>query len=207
VILFLDLTSRKEIVSRISFLTDWKNLLVMIPVILVIFLPQGLYWHSVYGKFLIYTYQGEGFTHLASPRIIEYLFSTNNGLLLYSPILLIGIYGNIRMLIRHQPNGWMSAITIMVIFYLFSSWWNWFYGCGYSNRSFTEYISLLALPVGYQINTIWNHSGKGIRWFWMLIIGILVLLNLKMIYSWDGCWYGTTWEWDRFFALIFSAPK
>jgi hypothetical protein len=207
VALFLDVTSRKEIVTRIAFLLKWKNLLILIPAALLVFLPQGLYWHYAYGHYLTYTYQGEGFTNLFTPRIIEYLFSTNNGLLIYSPILLLVISGMVLMLLRQQKNGWMTAAMFIITVYLFSSWWNWYYGCGYGNRSFTEYLSLMALPFGFQINTIWTHSRKGIRWLWIIVICLLILLNLKMIYSWDGCWYGTTWDWERFIGLLLSAPK
>ncbi len=207
VIIFLDITSTMEMRRRISFLLAWKNLLILMCIAFLIFLPQWLYWHSTYGKFLIYTYQGEGFTNLTAPRIAEYLFSTNNGLLLYSPILLIGFYGILWMLIRHKKNRWLTAILVTVILYLFSSWWNWYYGCGYGNRSFTEYLTLLALPFGFQMNAIWCHPRKAVKWSAILFVCILILLNLKMIYSWDGCWYGTTWDWERFFELLFSAPK
>jgi hypothetical protein len=207
VILFLDATSRRETMSRIRYLLRWKSLLILILITFLILLPQGLYWHYAFGNFLAYTYQGEGFTNLAAPKIIEFLFSTNNGLLLYNPILLLAMSGVVLMLIRHQRNGWMTAAMFSLAVYLFSSWWNWYYGCGYGNRSFVEYTSLMALPFGYQFNTIWNHSKKVIPLLWMILIGFLVLINMKMIYSWDGCWYGTTWDWDRFFGLLISAPK
>ena len=207
VILFLDATSRRETVNRISVLLQRKNIVILVLTAVLVLLPQGLYWHYAFGKFLTYTYQGEGFTHLDSPRIIEYLFSTNNGLVLYNPMLLAVLSGVVRMLVRRQRNGWLIAALFAIAVYLFSSWWNWYYGCGYGNRSFTEYLSIMALPFGFQIHRILTHSRKIIRWLWISVIGILILLNLKMIYSWDGCWYGTTWDWDRFFSLLFSTPK
>lgn len=207
VALLLDVSSRKEIIARITFFLKWKNLVILFAAAVLIFLPQALYWHYAYGSYLTYTYQGEGFTNLFSPRITEYLFSTNNGLLIYSPILLFVISGLVLMLVRHQKNGWMTLTVFIVTVYLFSSWWNWYYGCGYGNRSFTEYLSLMALPLGFQLNTIRTHSLPIARWICIIVMAVLILINLKMIYSWDGCWYGTTWDWERFIPLLLSAPK
>ncbi len=207
VILFLDATSREEISDRISTLMKWQHLLILIPVALLVFLPQVIYWHYTYDQYIIYTYKGEGFTNLASPKIAPYLFSTNNGLILYNPILLLGVSGIILMLIRRANNGLLEAILFLGIIYLFSSWWNWYFGCGYGNRSFTEYVTALAIPFGYQINTLWHYPRKAVKWFLVILLVILVFINLKMIYSWDGCWYGTTWDWKGFYELLISAPK
>lgn len=207
VILFLDATSREEISRRISSLIKWQHLLILLFIGLLVLLPQLLYWHHTYNQFLMYTYQGEGFTNLASPALTRYLFSTNNGLILYNPILLFSICGMILMLIRRNENGRMAAVLFLVVIYLFSSWWNWYYGCGFGNRSFTEYTSIMAIPFGYQMNTILQHRWKTLKWLWIIILCILVIMNLKMIYSWDGCWYGSTWDWDRFFKLLIAPPK
>ncbi|HNS16371.1 MAG TPA: hypothetical protein PKH94_06475 [Bacteroidales bacterium] len=207
VIIFLDAATREEISKRISFLLKWEHVLILLFIAFLLFLPQLLYWNYTYDKFIIYTYHGEGFTNLLSPKITEYLFSTNNGLILYNPVLLFGFTGTILMLIRHKDNGRTLAVLLLVIIYLFSSWWNWYYGCGYGNRSFTEYTTVMALPFGYLANTILNRPRKALKWCWIILVCILVVLNLKMIYSWDGCWYGVTWDWNKFLDLLVSPPK
>jgi hypothetical protein len=207
VALFLDTPSGSDLRNRSLLLFQWKTMLLAVLVVLIILLPQAIYWYHTYGRLMVYTYAGEGFVNLARPRVLEYLFSTNNGLLLYNPILLFGFTGLVMMLARRRSNGWILLVMLVVILYLFSSWWSWHFGCGYGNRSFTEYIALLALPFGYLVNVIRNDPRRGRRYLFFFLVGLLIFVNLKMIYSWDGCWYGGTWDWKNFGEIVFSAPK
>lgn len=206
-ILFLDACSTKEVWYRFQHLFCWKHTLILITVGFIILLPQFLYWHSAFGKWIYYTYQGEGFTNLGRPQIIPYLFSTNNGLLLYNPVALFGFSGIVLMILNKDKNAWMVLTIIIATLYLFSSWWLWNFGCGYGNRSYVEYFTILGLPFGYQMKAILQHPRKIGRWIWGGIILLLVLVNLKMIYTWDGCWYGGTWDWKQFVELLTAPPK
>ncbi|MFC2111295.1 hypothetical protein ACFLQ5_02465 [Bacteroidota bacterium] len=86
--------------------------------------------------------------------------------------------------------------------YLISSWWIWSLGCSYGNRGFVEYYTLLSLPFGYSLLQIKSIKSIILRSILIFLIVAFVILNLKIIYAFDGCWYGDDWSWNLFVDYI-----
>jgi hypothetical protein len=158
-----------------------------------------IYWKYSRGTFIAWTYTNEGFSNWNHPKILELWFSTINGVFLYSPLVLLMIVGMIIMIIRKIPNGWLSLILFFLISYIFSSWYNWYYGCSYGQRSFVEYYTVFIIPFGFFILEIPKIRDLLLKNLLILVIIALGYYNVKMILVFDEkCFFGSTWDWAQF---------
>jgi len=136
-----------------------KILLALVFMLLVI-LPQLLYWKTFAGQWVYYTYIGEHF-YFNNPHIYEGLFSYRKGWLVYTPIMFFSFLG-LFFLIR---KNWRLVIPIVVFsllnFYVIYSWWCWWYGGSYGSRPMIDTYVIYAIPlaafVQYFINKkVWK---------------------------------------------------
>jgi hypothetical protein len=202
--LFLDSVNRGEVIRRIKRLVKPRTLITIVICLLVVLLPQFLYWKYAYGYAFHYSYGDEGF-RWTSPKILQIWFSPNNGLFLYSPFFMLIIISIGIMILRKVNNGFYLLGVFLIITYIFSSWWAYNFGCAFGARSYVEYLSLFSIPVAYifeKVNTDSNKISKSV--FWIIIVA-LIIFNLKMTYSYDGCFYGSgDWDWKEYFNLVTS---
>lgn len=99
--------------------------------------PVGLQlwaWHQVYALWLPNTYGGEAFdfTH---PALLEVLFSSWHGWFYWHPLLFLGYLTlSWRVASGRLPATWL--VSTLLIIYLNSSWWCWWFGSSFGNRAF-----------------------------------------------------------------------
>lgn len=190
-------------------ITDIKNnlkryILIFITVFIVL-MPQLLYWKYASGSYFQYSYGEERFSNLLHPEVLKLLFSTNNGLFIYCPLLIFFLTG-LFILYKHVPRFSICiAVHFIFISFVFSSWHDWTYGCSYGCRPFVEYISIFALPFGFFIEKfILKNSLKPL---WLTLIIVFIVYNQKLIFSYDGCWAAGIWDWSELLKLIISETK
>ena len=200
VLFVLFFSSASGIQERLSFFKkNIKLFTVSFTVSLIVFIPQLVYWSQSFNKPIVYSYGDEGFTFLFSPKLILVWFSTNNGLFTYAPILLISIIGLAIAIWKKNKNGMIIAGIFLVSSYVFSSWWNYWFGCAMGARSFVEYYPLLMFPFAYAISQI---KSKTITALFFIFCAVCISINLNIIYYYDGCFYGSEWDWNTYFKLI-----
>lgn len=203
---FLDLNQRSLILQRFHKIWNVRAISAFIIVFALIWFPQLLYWKYSTGDFFSYSYGGEGFNFL-SPKLNYTWFSPINGLFLYTPIYLLILFGIVRMIQNQVTNGWLILTLFFTISYVFSSWWDWSFGCSFGARSFVEYLSLFVLPISYILSQYSKLSAYKKVLVVILILGF-VAFNLKLIYTYDSCFFGTkTWDWSEYRSLIASPTK
>ncbi len=146
---------------------------------------QFVYWKSLTGQWLYYSYSnnpGEGFRFFP-PYITEFLFSFRKGWLLYTPIM-IGSFLGFYVMFRKQRENLPAVIGYLVLtLWIISAWTAWWYGGGsFSSRSIIPAYALLALPLGYLIVEI-----NATRWKWpaLIVASFLVLLNIFQSWQWE----------------------
>ena len=167
---------------------------------LIITIPQMLYWKSISGNFISYGYKDEGFDFWKSPKLLEVWFSANNGLFIYTPIILLSLIGVFVMIKNRDYLGYYIGILFLIISYVFASWWNWWFGCSFGARSFVEYYALLIIPFCFLWKSIVNKPVYKILFF--TFIALCCFINLSIEYYYDGCFYGSTWDYGAFVKLI-----
>lgn len=178
------------------------NLLGMLLFFTIPFIPQLVYWKFITGEFLVYAYEGEGFSNLLSPPLHKVWFSTLNGLFPYSLIALFMVAGIIRMVWEKVINAWFYLFLFLLSSYIFASWWMWYFGCSFGARSFVEFYALFAFPLTFLIRDILKMKSNLLRIFLVSLMVILSVLNLFLTYHFDECWYGGEWDWNNYFDLI-----
>jgi hypothetical protein len=107
---------------------------------------------------------------------------------------------------RHWPINRFVTLTALlsfvVITYLNASWWCWPFGCAYGGRAFIEYYPFLVLglaALSYRVLL----KGRNTRIVLYSIILVLAFLNLKLLYNYDDCFYGGTWDYKEMLNLMF----
>lgn len=203
---FLDLNEKDTVIARFQRLINFKVILPIGLGAFLIILPQLLYWHYVSGSFINYSYGNESFNFL-NPKLINTWFAPDNGLFSYTPFYLLILVALFLMIQSKKTNGSYLLILFLAISYLFSSWWIPNFGCAFGARSYVEYLALFSLPVAFLFTEIRKLNSIKIIGFSIIVL-LFIGLNLKMSYSFDGCFYGeNTWDWNGYFEIVTSQTK
>lgn len=106
---------------------------------------QLLAWYLQTGDWLVYSYQGEGFDFL-HPHFLDILFSFKKGLFVYTPILLFAL---VALFQWGRRKRWFILFTwsffFVVLTYILSSWWSWYYGGSFGLRTYIDFYALFFL--------------------------------------------------------------
>lgn len=203
---FLNTDSKADVLLRFKRLLQFKTFLLIALGALIIISPQLIYWHYLNGSVIFYPYGNEGFNWM-NPKLLHTWFSPNNGLFLYSPFYLLFIISLIYMIKRRINNGVFILVLFLALSYVLSSWWDWGFGCSFGARSYVEYLAILSIPLAHLYKRIICMDRIKLIGFWLMIL-VLIVFNLKMIYSYDGCFSGArNWDWGSYFNLVVSPTK
>mgnify|MGYP006277903771 CR=1 FL=1 len=175
---FWGITSFKGLGDRILFyLKAWPKLLVMIFFFFLVWVPQFAYWKYVSGSFLYYTYgEYDASFFFNNPQILKSLFSYRKGWLIYTPIMALGLIGLISLFRQRRELFWPVTIYALVLIYVLSSWWCWWFGGGYGLRSYIDGYAALAIPLAAFI-TFFMKRKIIYRIVVLVVIGFLIWLN------------------------------
>ncbi len=160
---------------------------------LLYFLGTGIWW--------IDSYPGEQF-NWNDPHVLDILFSYKKGLFVYTPVLLVSLVGLVYLFRRSRFAFAAWCIFSLLLVYVLSSWWSWWYGGSFSSRPFVEYLPLFAIPLGLAI----NHLPKGLRNGYVVLLSALVILC--QIQTYQARYYRIHYEdmdgeryWEEFLRL------
>lgn len=201
--LLLELKHIRDVKIRIKKLLNFNNAAWCIAGMVLIFIPQWLYLQHTFGSPFHYSYGNEGFIW-SDPQIIKTLFSTNNGLFTYSPFYFIILIASVYAAYHNIADGRILLFLFAIITYVFASWWMWYYGCSFGGRSFIEYLAIFSIPLAALVLKI-HQSGIVAKLGFYMIVSVLLVMNILMTYSWDGCYYGNgDWDWDKWISTVMS---
>jgi hypothetical protein len=200
-----DAAGPAEWMKRIKLFLKPSHLLCFLTILFMIFLPQLIYWKYLSGNWFHFSYRDEGFTGWRHPMITEVLFSPVNGLMTFTPLVVIFLAGTGMMIFQRKPNGWLIAGVFLLVTLICASWKMWYFGCSYGQRSFIEYYTLLAVPFGYFSLWVFNLRRFLLRTFLLFVVFLFVYFNLRYtvsLYRFERCYYGSTWDWDHYLRSI-----
>jgi hypothetical protein len=156
-------------------------------IMLLVALPQLVYWKTLSGQWLYYTYDnaGEGLDFLY-PHTLKFLFSFRKGWLIYTPLMAFALWG-LYLLYKKDRGLFLPILSFFLVsLYLMSSWTTWWYAGGcFSSRAMISVYPALSIPLAVFVEWLIRQK-KPLRWGLALVIGFLVFLNLFQ-----------TWQFNR----------
>jgi hypothetical protein len=203
--LFWNVASFREMKTRMKMLIRPGYILTFLIVLVIVFLPQMLYWKYLTGHFLYYSYGPEGFTNWRTPFLAQVWFSPVNGLFIYTPAMLLFLAGMIIMLIKKMKNGWLITAFFFLVSYLFASWFTWYFACSYGQRSFVEYFSLFSVPFGVVLERTFRPGNRFVKSTVFLLVLAFSYYNVRLSLNYEKCFFGSTWDWNRYAGLLEKA--
>ena len=167
----------------VLLLKYWNQISIFLIIILLIGLPQLLYWKWITGKYLYMSYNnaGEGFEFL-HPYLKEVLFSFRKGWYIYTPMMLfatIGFYNVYKMKIEIF---WALFIFFILNIYVVSSWSCWWYADSFGQRALVQSLAIMAIPLGFYLQKI--STGNIFKKTIIIIICVLFVF-LNFFQSWQ----------------------
>ncbi len=207
-LLLWEVYSLRDLRDRLpQWVKMWPHFLAMAGIALLLVLPQLLYWQHAFGERVVWSYEGEGFSNATHPKILPVLFSYQNGLFLYTPIMLLAVAGLVMGWRRRK----VSAAGILLLFltatYIFASWWAWWFGGAFGHRCYVEFYAVMALPLALVVQWIHEHPRKVVQWLgWTMLLGF-IYLNLKMTTLYAPPWDGPDWTMERYVSVLKNVMK
>jgi hypothetical protein len=120
------------------------NLILLIAAGLVISLQ--LYINKIfYGSPLRTGYATQSHFNWGAPKLLYTLFSTHNGLLLFSPIIIFSLIGLCRYAREHRFIGLLLIGSLLAQWYLISSWSFYTQGATFGNRMLLNATMIFAI--------------------------------------------------------------
>lgn len=191
------------------FVNNLSYVIILAAGILLVWLPQIIYWKWVTGQFFFYTYglKGEHF-FFNNPQILNVLLSYRNGWLVYSPLMFFALAGFVFLWRDKNRHALAISLFFIAFLYVISSWWCWWYGGAFGGRNFIDIYPVLAVPLAALI----RQAGKTPGWARIILIIIAALLiHLNFYQTWQYSqgiihWSGMTREayWQ---SLKHKIPK
>ena len=199
--LVIDTGENDSIRDRLLRMLRQKALIPFLVGFILIVLPQVIYWKWAFGNWVAYSYGEESFIW-DRPLLLHTWFQPQNGLFLYTPIVLPMLAGLALALRRGQKNAGWYLLLFGVLSYILSCWWEWGFGCAYGARSFTEYLVLFA-PGLAELFYRFGKKRVSLRIGFVLLLIVLTVYPIKMMFSYDGCFEGNShWDWKAWYAWI-----
>jgi len=175
------LTNLASARDRVRFIgAHWKWVVVAVATFLVVLFPQLLYWKTVGGSWLYFSYQGESFD-FRHPHIWGGFTDFRNGWLIYTPVMTLALIGLWRLRRSASVAWWPFWAFFPLHVYITYSWWCWTYINGFGSRPMVEIYILLALPLG----AFWQW---GIEHFWKKVLNRVALfffIWLNIFQTWQ----------------------
>jgi len=124
------------------------------------------------GFYFVYSYLDEGFD-FRNPQILKMLFSYKKGLFLYTPLYFVSLFGLYYLFKKNKVLFLFWIIPFYTIVFVFSSWWNWYYGGSFSSRVFVEFIPFFMILLGLLLHFL---DSKIKKWLVCSLLFFLVLI-------------------------------
>jgi len=162
---------------------------------------QLVYYSVATGSPFVYSYGEEGF-RWSDPHMLDILFSYRKGLFVYTPLLLLALVGwpFLRRFSVTSACAWPAFFILLT--YVLSSWWNWWYGGSFGARPYVEYLGLFMLLFALALDRLKK------MWRRLLLIATVLVVVLCQIQTYQMRYYQIHWEnmdkaqyWDVFLRV------
>lgn len=186
-----NIKTKKDILEKISFLfKNFSHLIVIGICVFIMYMPQLAYWKYITGQWIYYSYGNETF-FWKNPHIVEGLFGFRKGWFIYTPAMFLACIG-IFYLRKYVRPLFLPVLVFLPLFcYIMFSWWAWWYGGSFGQRTFVDTYGLMAFPLAGIVAQV--SQKKIIKYILSLCFAFLIVLNFfqswqktKGLIHWDS---------------------
>ena len=111
--------------------------------------PQLFAWKQLYGKWIHYSYEGEGF-NWGEPQFFESLFGDHHGLFNWHPFLLLGLVVLLLASVKKIfPRSWI--ISLLLITWANASWHMVYFGSAFGGRAYEFLVVYSGLGAAFLL--------------------------------------------------------
>lgn len=156
----------------------WK---ILLPCLAILAIPPIL-WKIQTGHWIVYSYGEEGF-NFSQPEFYNFLFSYTKGWFVYTPILLILCIVSIILFYKKDTlRLFIFLFGILLIVYVYSSWWCWYYGAGMSQRVMIDFYVLFIFILASFLQKIQSIQ-KSVKLLFAFIISAFISVNVVQAFQ------------------------
>ncbi|SFT62413.1 hypothetical protein SAMN05216474_1384 [Lishizhenia tianjinensis] len=195
-LLFWNISSKADLLARLKYCLAPKRIIPAVLIIGLTLLPQFLYWHSISGEWINYSYGEEGFIYKYNPQLLAFWFAPKNGMFPYTPLLLLAVIFLIYYSVKGRINAIIGLVFFLLISYISASWHQYYFGCGFGARNMVEYAPFLVFPLVQFI----HHVKPKILRFTYPLLGLFTLACLTTMYNYNYCFGGDRWDWKYYLS-------
>ncbi len=152
-----------------ALFASYQTLLISVLIGSAILSLQFIVYKLSTGHFFIYSYGTDHFNFL-EPHLFDMLFSYKKGLFLYTPIYFIPVIAAFFLWKSKRFESISFLAFFLLITYILSSWWQWYYGGSFSSRVYVEYLPIFMLFLGIALQTMQR------SWVKIGAVSVIVLL-------------------------------
>jgi hypothetical protein len=171
--------------SRISLVSLFGAHVLFVLATLVAFSPTLITRKIIYGSFWSSGYESLGQWNWTSPALGKVLFSSDHGLLGWTPILLPAILGLILLRRRDREFGDGLIVTFLAFYYFIASYPSWDGLSSFGNRFFVSLTPLFVIGLAATMDALAAKLPR--RRAAPVLAGataVFILWNLGFIFQW-----------------------
>jgi hypothetical protein len=172
---------------------DWQalgrlfgNNLLYCLAILIAFSPTLITRQIIYGHPLSFGYGDVDVTQWASPRLASVLFSSDHGLLVWTPILIFAVAGIFLLFRQDRPLAAYLVTALLALYYLIAIDSCWDGISSFGNRFFISLTPMfvLGLAVFFSDLARWVKGARQGMAIASSVTALLILWNLAFMFQW-----------------------
>jgi len=208
--IFYDVKSGQDFKNKwLRYWHKFPHLILIVVFAFLILFPQLLYWKTVTGSWLYYSYGKEGFFFL-HPQIINVLFGFRKGWFVYTPVMIFAVAGIYFLLKKNKQLFLPVFLLLLVYLYVVSSWWSWWYGGSLGQRELIDIYPIMAFPLAAIVSWIASRKARLAYPVALLVLASVLLgafYNVQYYYGaihWDSM---TQAAWFDSFGRVHPSPR
>jgi hypothetical protein len=170
---------------RIYRIGQLRRFVLNVPAAFTIWIPVGIQmilWQKMSGSPLYYSYDKEGFYFLR-PALWQTLFHVSHGLFLWTPMYIVSVVGIIwwirRANYRIEPILGCLILSGLLLWYINSSWWCWWFGWAFGGRAWIELAPLFVIGLVFALTAL-RTASKNVRTTAFALVAACLIFNLAL---------------------------
>lgn len=159
---------------------------------------QPLVWWLQCGHWFAWSYGDEGF-HWSRPEAWNVLFSPMRGFFFWWPAMLALILGTVLLWRRSRRGGLLFIGYFVLLIYITSAWWSWYYGDGFGMRPLIDHFPVFAIPIAAFISALRG----GLRRLVMGACSLLIAVHTVQTWQYEkGIIHPHSMSWRKYTTVF-----